>query len=155
MGVVKAFLFNMNRVIQNIFKFKKLFLLVVLTYIALYITYSVAIIASKVDIYFVIIFAFFLIALYWLIVGILSPKYLPFFKSIKSRLLVLLCGFLTLLSLMGLVISIELYIFNRDPLNITYKNVYYIYHELIKIHPFKGDAFTRYTEENDELNNIK
>lgn len=120
---------------KSLLRFKKYLLLTVLAYTVVYITYSLAVLTEKVDIYFVLALVLFVIMLYWVIVGIYSPSKLPFWK-VKSRLLVILIGAMCIFTIAGCVIATEIFIFRRSPVYTLYKNVHYLYYGYKEMHPF-------------------
>ena len=144
MVVVKVFLCNMKQFI----KFIKYFALVVFIYIGIYIAYISTIIASKIDLYFILLLALCFMISYWTLTGLYSPKKTPLFK-VKKRLLVALIGVLSLCTIAGTFITVEVYLFKRNAINTAYKNIYYLYHSAKRIHPFHDDALTRFHEEED------
>ena len=128
---------------KHLLTFTKYLLLTVLTYVVMYVTYSVAVLAAKVDLYFVFALLFILLVLYWLLMGLFYPSKMPFWK-IKKRILVLLVGGLWLSTIAGIIIAVELYIFNRSPIFAVKKNMYYLYYGFRNIHPLKDDALSRF-----------
>lgn len=135
-------------IIKHFFKFKKYLLLTVLAYVVIYVTYSVAVPASKVDLYFVFALFFILMVVYWMSTGVFFPSKMPFWK-IKKRILVLLVGTLWLCAIAGIVIAAELYFFNRNPILSVRKNMYYLYYGFRNIHPLDDDALSRFHRQND------
>ncbi|MDA0617109.1 MAG: hypothetical protein O3A66_00115 [Proteobacteria bacterium] len=114
-----------------------------LAYIVMYVTYAVAVLASKVDLYFVIALLFAVFVCYWIVMGMFYPSAMPLWK-IKKRILVLLVGGLALFTIAGTVIAVELYMFNRSPIYAAKKNMYYLYYGFKNIHPLKDDALNRF-----------
>lgn len=117
-------------------KLIKYFVCVVALYFLIYTMYALVVISSKIDLYFICIILLGLVTIYWVLIGVYSPKKLPFFKFIKKRIIVLLVGFLVILILCGIFFYVETYIFKRNPLYVAYKNISFLYYAIYYIRPF-------------------
>ncbi len=114
----------------------------------MYIAYISTIIASKIDLYFIVLLALSFMLLCWTLIGLYSPTKTPLFK-VKKRLLVALIGVLSLCTIAATFITVEVYLFKRNAVNTAYKNIYYLYQSANRIHPFHSDALTRFHEQQE------
>lgn len=124
-------------------KFLKYFLLTIICYIVAYIIYTVGKITNKVDTHFVVVFGIVIVFLHWMFIGMIYPKKLPFWRGIKSRIIIVMIGLIFISCAVGGFVAIETYLLKRNPVKVVYINIYYLYKGLSHIHPFTEHALTK------------
>jgi hypothetical protein len=79
---------------------------------------------------------------FWLVIGIVKPKKLPFFQVTENRVIMVLIyiGFVYTL-FMGIII-IETNYYKRDAINALTRNGIYLARFFKNIHPFNGDSYS-------------
>lgn len=128
--------------IKHIIKFAKYAFIVVFVYIVFYTLYALKMMSKIVDIHFLCIIGLLAIFLYWVTVGVLSPKKLPFWKM-HSRIKILLTGIVVVSIIVGVFIATEIYFLERDPQEVFYTNFQHLYRGFTTVHPFTDGALAK------------
>ncbi len=121
---------------KSCIKFFQYFLLICFFYVFSYLTFTLFSMAEYVDLYCIPILLLLFIAIYWLIIGIISPKNLPFFKT-ESRLLVIVSSILFVFLLFGTMCVVEVKFYKRPSLQNIALNVYKVFAITKQINPLE------------------
>ncbi len=129
--VVKVFLFSVK-----ILKFLNIFAISCFFYLFAYAVYTIFSIAKHVDAYCIPSIFILIATLYWFVIGVTMPQFLPFFK-VKSRILVGIATIFFVSILFLILVLIEIYVYKRPPVKNIMLNGYKFFVVAKKINPLE------------------